>query len=212
MALLTLAEFKASGTYLLNTAIFGTDAITSQLILDAEESYLSVRDRPFKKITGTYESGSAEITNIPYYDIMSLKRGMRASGDYIRGKITDVDIDNSKITLDSVSTDAGTADELDIYPEQSLDVAIKIVAHLRRTATLDTSKKSESIEKHSWSNWGPTESRSGLPMSIASRIKSYANAKEGQKTGQGYWKGQEEVSTKDIDPVVRNDADVTVTE
>ena len=211
MAILTLSEFKASGTYLLNTALFGTDAITSQLILDAEDNYLSVRGKPFKKITGDYTDTEYVISGIPDYDMIGLAKGQRIGGTSIRGEIVDVDSDNNQITLDSAATATVADDEMFVYPEQSLNVAIKIVQYLRNTASTDLSKKSESIEKHSWANWGPMDTKSGLPRNITSRIKSLAHVHEGQITGKGYYKGREEIKTGDIDMVI-TESEVTVTE
>jgi hypothetical protein len=211
MAILELDEFKESATYLLNTGLFGTDAITSQLILDSEENYLSVRGMPFKKITGAYESGVAVITGIPQYDMIGLVKGMTVDGTYIRGQIIDIDEINLKITLNADSTDTSEAEEMDVYPEQSLNVAIQIVKYLRTAYVTDLGKKSESIEKHAWSNWGEMDMKSGLPKSIASRIKPYVHAKEGQKTGRGYYIGRREISANDIDTGF-DLGEVTVTE
>ena len=211
MAILTLAEFKASATYLLNTAKYPTDAITSQLVLDSEDSYLSVRNRPFKKITGSYENGVALITGISEYDMVGLDKGQRVGGTSIRGEVIDVDIDNNQITIDANSSAAVDDDEMFIYPEQSLNTAIKIVNYLRSAYTTDQSKKSESIEKHSWSMWGQTDLQSGLPVSITASIKRLARVKEGQKTGAGYYKGRQEISATDIDTKIV-DGDITVTE
>lgn len=211
MALLTLSEFKASATYLLNTGIFGTDAITSQLILDAEDNYLSVRGRPFKKITGTFADTEYTIEGIPSYDMIGLVKGQRVSHASMRGEIVDIDQDANTITLDSAATADGDAVEMDVYPEQSLNVAIKIVQYLRNNAQGDTGNKSESIEKHSWTKYDNSEMVNGLPKSIASRIKSYVNAKEGQITGRGYYKGREEISATDQDTKVY-EGEVTVTE
>jgi len=211
MALLSLTEFKASATYLLNTTKYSTDATTSQLILDAEDNYLSVRGKPFKKITGTYTSGSAEISEIPAYDMVGLAKGQKVADDNIRGEIIDIDTDNSTITLNSNATDDGDAVELFVYPEQSLNVAIRLVNFLRNQYLGDETKKAEAIEKHSWTNWGPMDTKYGIPKSISSRIKSFAHIQEGQKTGQGYYKGQEEISVSDQDTVIINE-EVTVTE
>jgi len=211
VAILTLAQFKASGTYLLNTAKFPTDAITSQLILDSEDSYLGVRGKPFKKITGDITSGSAEITGIAGYDLLGLKKGQRLVGTGISGEIIDITTDGTTVTIDANASATTENLEMFVYPEQSLAVAIQIVNYLRQDYVDNYLTKSESIEKHSWTNWGTMDMKSGLPRKITSRIKSLAHLKEGQKTGQGYLKGRDEISVDDIDTQVGL-GDVTVTQ
>jgi hypothetical protein len=201
MALLTLAEFKGSGTYLLNTALFSTDAITSQLILDAEDTYLSIRGKPFKVVPGSYEDEAYIVNGLSDADMQGLAVGMRLSGTAIRGKITDISIDGD-ITLDAAATSDGTDDTIYVYPEQSLNTAVKIVNYLRRSYVQDMTKESESIEKHSWKNNSQEMLVNGIPRSIAMSIKRLVSVKEGQKTGKGYYKGREEISANDIDVVI----------
>lgn len=208
MAILTLAEFKASATYLLNASLFGTDAITSQLCLDAEDSYLDVRNKPFKKITGSYTDTEYTITGIGDYDMIGLKVGQRVGGTSARGEITD--IGTNTITIDTPVTATVADDEMFIYPENSLNTAIRIVKYLRSAYQTDQGKKSESIEKHSWTNYGQEELVNGLPKSIANSIKRCVSVKEGQKTGKGYYQGRQEISDNDVDVTVHN-TDVEVT-
>ena len=200
MAILTLAEFKLLPTYLLNTALFSDDTINQALLDTAEERYLDIRGKGFKKITGDVTDTEYNIAGVSSLDIQGIVKGMLASGTNIRGKVTKVFVSSNYITLDTAATATGSDEEFDIYPFGSQGVIADIVYFLRVSATADPNKKSESIEKHSWTYRDTSDLVGGIPKSIANRIKSYVNTSITPIRGEGYDKGREEISTKDYDP------------
>jgi len=210
MAIITLSEFKLTSTYLLNTTLFSDDTTTQALIDEAEQAYLNVRGKAFKKITGDPTNSSAIIANISYYDMQGLFKNMFVRGTNIIGLIIDINDDGTQITLENDATGTATDEEMFVYPAQAQQVMAQIVLFLRQTASADLSKKSESIEKHSWTFFGQMDVKSGLPLTISNRIKSYLSVKEGQITDQGYYKGREEIAVNDVDIILQpGSAEVT---
>lgn len=201
MAVLTLAEFKLTAPYLLNTSLFSDDTITQALLNDAEDMYLTVRGKPFKEITGDTTNLAYTIDSVTDADVTGLEKGFFIRGASIAGNVTDIATDN-ELTLDAAAT-ATTADEdMFAYPVGAQSVVASITLYLREDAGNNSTHKSEAIEKHSWANLDQMDTAYGLPKKITSRIKSYARMPEGTITGKGYYKGREEISTSDIDYVV----------
>ncbi len=183
--IITLAQAKA----LLNITGTSKDTLMTALIPEAEAKYLQIRNIPFTQIQGELNAGDKTVSNIRLYPYSYLSGSignqkttaafldrfeyLYNSANSIDNYITDVDINNNSVEIDTASTGTASNVIFTIYPQGAKYTAAKLISYLSQSNAMN-GLQSESVGSYSWSA-GSEGNPFGVPTDIYKSIKRYVN-------------------------------------
>jgi hypothetical protein len=181
--IVTLAQVKS----LLNISGTSKDTLISALIPEAEAKYLQIRNFPFMQIKANYSNGDKTLSNISIYPNKNkvsnsdesipsehLSRFDYVNNSVIDNYVTDIDISNNTVEIDTAPSSSGTASIMTVYPQGAKMTAAKLIQYLMNPNSLN-GLQSESVGSYSWSK-GSTGNPYGVPDDIFRSIKRYVTA------------------------------------
>lgn len=186
--IITLAQVKS----LLNISGTAKDTLISALIPEAEAKYLQIRNIPFMQIQADITASDKTIINLklyPYDISNSLSSVLYDNNtvaafidrtDYfynsahsIDNYVTDIDIENNTIELDTAPSATATDIIFTVYPKGSKFIAAKLIQYLMQSNSMN-GLQSESVGSYSYSKGGGGNPF-GVPDDIYKSIKRYVD-------------------------------------
>jgi hypothetical protein len=182
--IITLTQAKA----LLKITGSTNDTLISALIPEAEAKYLQIRNFPFLQIQADYKSGDKTLSNIilyPYSNTINcsfnyttpvkyLNRFDYITNSVIDNYITDINIYDDTVEIDTAPSTTATSALFTVYPQGAKLTAAKLIQYLMNSNSMN-GLQSESVGSYSWSK-GSTGNPYGVPDDIFRSIKRYVTA------------------------------------
>ena len=189
--IVTLAQVKS----LLNISGTAKDTLISALIPEAEAKYLQIRNIPFMQIQADITSGDATVSNLKLYpcDVLNSLSSVLYDNntvaafidrtDYfynsaqsIDNYVTEIDVENNTIELDTAPSATATDIIFSVYPKGSKFVAAKLIQYFMQSNSMN-GLQSESVGSYSYSRGGSQGGGNpfGVPDDIYKSIKRYVD-------------------------------------
>lgn len=189
--IITLAQVKS----LLNISGTAKDTLISALIPEAEAKYLQIRNIPFMQIQADITSGDATVSNLKLYpcDVLNSLSSVLYDNntvaafidrtDYfynsaqsIDNYVTEIDVENNTIELDTAPSATATDVIFTVYPKGAKFVAAKLIQYFMRSNSMN-GLQSESVGSYSYSRGGSQGGGNpfGVPDDIYKSIKRYVD-------------------------------------
>jgi hypothetical protein len=189
--IITLAQVKS----LLNISGTAKDTLISALIPEAEAKYLQIRNIPFMQIQADITSGDATVSNLKLYpcDVLNSLSSVLYDNntvaafidrtDYfynsaqsIDNYVTEIDVENNTIELDTAPSATATDIIFTVYPKGSKFVAAKLIQYFMQSNSM-SGLQSESVGSYSWSRGGSQGGGNpfGIPDDIYKSIKRFVD-------------------------------------
>jgi hypothetical protein len=189
--IITLAQVKS----LLNISGTAKDTLISALIPEAEAKYLQIRNIPFMQIQADITSGDATVSNLKLYpcDVLNSLSSVLYDNstiaafidrtDYfynssqsIDNYVTEIDVENNTIELDTAPAATATDVIFTVYPKGSKFVAAKLIQYFMQSNSMN-GLQSESVGSYSYSRGGSQGGGNpfGVPDDIYKSIKRYVD-------------------------------------
>jgi hypothetical protein len=189
--IITLAQVKS----LLNISGTAKDALISALIPEAEAKYLQIRNIPFMQIQADITASDKTISNLKLYpcDVLNSLSSVLYDNntvaafidrtDYfynstnsIDNYVTEIDVENNTIELDTAPSATATDIIFTVYPKGSKFVAAKLIQYFMQSNSMN-GLQSESVGSYSYSRGGSQGGGNpfGVPDDIYKSIKRYVD-------------------------------------
>jgi hypothetical protein len=189
--IITLAQVKS----LLNISGTAKDTLISALIPEAEAKYLQIRNIPFMQIQADITSGDTTVSNLKLYpcDVLNSLSSVLYDNntvaafidrtDYfynsaqsIDNYVTEIDVENNTIELDTAPSATATDIIFTVYPKGSKFVAAKLIQYFMQSNSM-SGLQSESVGSYSWSRGGSQGGGNpfGIPDDIYKSIKRFVD-------------------------------------
>ena len=189
--IITLAQVKS----LLNISGTAKDTLISALIPEAEAKYLQIRNIPFMQIQADITSGDATVSNLKLYpcDVLNSLSSVLYDNntvaafidrtDYfynsaqsIDNYVTEIDVENNTIELDTAPSATATDIIFTVYPKGAKFVAAKLIQYFMQSNSMN-GLQSESVGSYSYSRGGSQGGGNpfGVPDDIYKSIKRYVD-------------------------------------
>jgi hypothetical protein len=189
--IITLAQVKS----LLNISGTAKDTLISALIPEAEAKYLQIRNIPFMQIQADITSGDATVSNLKLYpcDVLNSLSSVLYDNstiaafvdrtDYfynstnsIDNYVTEIDIENNTIELDTAPAATATDVIFTVYPKGAKFIAAKLIQYFMQSNSMN-GLQSESVGSYSYSRGGSQGGGNpfGVPDDIYKSIKRYVD-------------------------------------
>jgi hypothetical protein len=189
--IITLAQVKS----LLNISGTAKDTLISALIPEAEAKYLQIRNIPFMQIQADITSGDTTVSNLKLYpcDVLNSLSSVLYDNntvaafidrtDYfynsaqsIDNYVTEIDVENNTIELDTAPSATATDIIFTVYPKGSKFVAAKLIQYFMQSNSMN-GLQSESVGSYSYSRGGSQGGGNpfGVPDDIYKSIKRYVD-------------------------------------
>jgi hypothetical protein len=189
--IITLAQVKS----LLNISGTAKDTLISALIPEAEAKYLQIRNIPFMQIQADITSGDATVSNLKLYpcDVLNSLSSVLYDNntvaafidrtDYfynstnsIDNYVTEIDVENNTIELDTAPSATATDIIFTVYPKGSKFIAAKLIQYFMQSNSMN-GLQSESVGSYSYSRGGSQGGGNpfGVPDDIYKSIKRYVD-------------------------------------
>jgi hypothetical protein len=189
--IITLSQVKS----LLNISGTAKDALISALIPEAEAKYLQIRNIPFMQIQADITSGDATVSNLKLYpcDVLNSLSSVLYDNstiaafvdrtDYfynstnsIDNYVTEIDIENNTIELDTAPAATATDVIFTVYPKGAKFIAAKLIQYFMQSNSMN-GLQSESVGSYSYSRGGSQGGGNpfGVPDDIYKSIKRYVD-------------------------------------
>jgi hypothetical protein len=185
--IITLAQVKS----LLNISGTAKDTLISALIPEAEAKYLQIRNIPFMQIQADITSGDATVSNLKLYPDTALSSVLRDgtvssfvdrtdyfynSAQSIDNYVTEIDVENNTIELDTAPSATATDIIFTVYPKGSKFIAAKLIQYFMQSNSMN-GLQSESVGSYSYSRGGSQGGGNpfGVPDDIYKSIKRYVD-------------------------------------
>lgn len=185
--IITLTQVKS----LLNISGTAKDTLITALIPEAEAKYLQIRNYPFMQIQGDLTDDDKTVSNIrlyPYYQDSNDYYGdgqkvtaaflnrmdyLYNSANSIDNYITDINIDDNTLEIDTAATTTASNVIFTVYPQGSKMVAAKLIQYMMQSNSMN-GLQSETVGSYSWSK-SDVGNPYGVPDDIFKSIKRYVN-------------------------------------
>lgn len=180
MAILTLAEYKASPFYDADTQ---TDGNIEYFIDFIDDIIRMIRGIDFFEFTADITNGSTSLVNVfdKYEYTFSGALIETKLSDYLRGKITSkgIDRENAEITVDTSAAGTDTDVDIIIYPRNAQMVGAELIKYLITSLGVDQTMKSESIGTYSYTRGDDFITVMGysIPGFIVNKIQRFHGVK-----------------------------------
>jgi hypothetical protein len=189
--IITLAQVKS----LLNISGTAKDTLISALIPEAEAKYLQIRNIPFMQIQADITSSDATVSNLKLYpcdvlnSLSSVLYGNNTvssfidrtdyfynSAQSIDNYVTEIDVENNTIELDTAPSATATDIIFTVYPKGAKFVAAKLIQYFMQSNSMN-GLQSESVGSYSYSRGGSQGGGNpfGVPDDIYKSIKRYVD-------------------------------------
>lgn len=189
--IITLSQVKS----LLNISGTAKDTLISALIPEAEAKYLQIRNIPFMQIQADITSGDATVSNLKLYpcDVLNSLSSVLYDNntvaafidrtDYfynsaqsIDNYVTEIDVENNTIELDTAPSATATDIIFTVYPKGAKFVAAKLIQYFMQSNSMN-GLQSESVGSYSYSRGGSQGGGNpfGVPDDIYKSIKRYVD-------------------------------------
>jgi hypothetical protein len=189
--IITLAQVKS----LLNISGTAKDALISALIPEAEAKYLQIRNIPFMQIQADTTASDKTISNLKLYpcDVLNSLSSVLYDNntvaafidrtDYfynsaqsIDNYVTEIDVENNTIELDTAPSATATDIIFTVYPKGAKFVAAKLIQYFMQSNSMN-GLQSESVGSYSYSRGGSQGGGNpfGVPDDIYKSIKRYVD-------------------------------------
>jgi hypothetical protein len=189
--IITLAQVKS----LLNISGTAKDTLISALIPEAEAKYLQIRNIPFMQIQADITSGDTTVSNLKLYpcDVLNSLSSVLYDNntvaafidrtDYfynsaqsIDNYVTEIDVENNTIELDTAPSATATDIIFTVYPKGSKFIAAKLIQYFMQSNSMN-GLQSESVGSYSYSRGGSQGGGNpfGVPDDIYKSIKRYVD-------------------------------------
>ena len=183
--IITLTQVKS----LLNISGTSKDTLITTLIPEAEAKYLQIRNYPFMQIQGNIVNTDKTVSSIRLYPYLSLSDAeiyersvvsflnrteyLYNSANSIDNYITDINIDDNTLEIDTAATTTASDVIFTVYPQGSKMVAAKLIQYMMQSNSMN-GLKSETVGSYSWSK-SDVGNPYGVPDDIFKSIKRYVN-------------------------------------
>ena len=185
--IITLTQVKS----LLNISGTSKDVLITALIPEAEAKYLQIRNFPFIQIQGNIVDDDKTISNIILYPYRQELNDYYITGemsvaahldrmDYLYNStnsidnyITDIDVINNTIEIDTAPSATVAGVVFTVYPQGSKMIAAKLIQYMMQSNSMN-GLKSESVGSYSWSK-SDVSNPYGVPDDNFKSIKRYVN-------------------------------------
>jgi hypothetical protein len=189
--IITLAQVKS----LLNISGTAKDTLISALIPEAEAKYLQIRNIPFMQIQADITSGDTTVSNLKLYpcDVLNSLSSVLYDNntvaafvdrtDYfynstnsIDNYVTEIDVENNTIELDTAPSATATDIIFTVYPKGSKFIAAKLIQYFMQSNSMN-GLQSENVGSYSYSRGGSQGGGNpfGVPDDIYKSIKRYVD-------------------------------------
>lgn len=186
--IITLAQVKS----LLNISGTAKDTLISALIPEAEAKYLQIRNIPFMQIQADTTASDKTISNLKLYPDTALSSVLYDNNtvaafidrtDYfynsaqsIDNYVTEIDVENNTIELDTAPSATDTDVIFTVYPKGAKFVAAKLIQYFMQSNSMN-GLQSESVGSYSYSRGGSQGGGNpfGVPDDIYKSIKRYVD-------------------------------------
>lgn len=186
--IITLAQVKS----LLNISGTAKDTLISVLIPEVEAKYLQIRNIPFMQIQADITSGDATVSNLKLYPETDFSYTIENDNsvaafidrtDYfynstnsIDNYVTEIDIENNTIELDTAPAATATDVIFTVYPKGAKFIAAKLIQYFMQSNSMN-GLQSESVGSYSYSRGGSQGGGNpfGVPDDIYKSIKRHVD-------------------------------------